>query len=36
MLYTENGEISAHELYFNFNKAKIESPKIDNLRGNSS
>jgi hypothetical protein len=36
MVYTENGEIYAYELYFNFDKAKFETPKIDNFEGNKN
>lgn len=36
MVYTESGEISAYELFFNFEKAKLETPKIDSFKGNGN
>lgn len=36
MVYTESGQIYAHELYFDFGKAKLETPKIDGFKGNGN
>ena len=36
MVYTELGEIFAHNIYFSPGEAKLKCPNIDNFRGSES
>ena len=36
MVYTENGDISAHNIYFHKGEAKLKYPNIDNFKGNDN
>ena len=36
MVYTENGEIFAHNIYFSSEEGKLKCPNIDNFKGNDN
>ena len=36
MVYTENSDIFAHNIFFSFKDSKLKYPRIDNFKGNDN